>query len=107
MMEDAMAKVIAFYIPDSFPKKVNRIAPNEHGNVIEFRLPRGKGLTMQFHEPASHDPPAKEGAIPMWTFCISAGSVLVQRVTAGFCEIADDYRIGVFGCRRCSVRSPT
>jgi hypothetical protein len=31
--------------------------------------------------------------------------VLVQRVTAGLCEIADGYRIGVFGCC-CSVRSP-
>ena len=70
MMEDVMAKVIAFYIPDSFQKKVNRIAPIERGKVIEFRLPRGKGLTMQFHESASHDAYAKEGAIPMWTFCI-------------------------------------
>jgi hypothetical protein len=70
MMEDVMARVIAFYIPDSFQKKVNRIAPIERGKVIEFRLPRGKGLTMQFHESASHDAYAKEGAIPMWTFCL-------------------------------------
>jgi hypothetical protein len=70
MKEDVMAKVIEFFIPDYFPRKVNRIAPNECGKVIQFRLPRGKGLTMQFHEPTSHDAYAKEGAIPMWTFCI-------------------------------------
>jgi hypothetical protein len=35
-MEDVMAKVIEFYIPDSFTKKVNCIAPNERGKVIEF-----------------------------------------------------------------------
>jgi hypothetical protein len=35
-----MVKVIQFYIPDSFPKQVNRIVPNERGKVIEFRLPR-------------------------------------------------------------------
>jgi hypothetical protein len=69
-MEDVVAKVIEFYIPDSFPKKVSCIAPNERGEVIEFRLRRGKGMTMQFREPASHDAFAKEGAIPMWTFCI-------------------------------------
>jgi hypothetical protein len=70
MMEDVMAKVIAFYIPDSFQKRPNHIAPNERGKVIEFRVPRGKGLTMQCHEPVLHDACAKEGAIPMWTFCI-------------------------------------
>jgi len=70
MMEDVMANVIAFYIPDSFQKKANHLALNERGKVIEFRVPRGKGLTMQCHEPASHDACAKEGAIPMWTFCI-------------------------------------
>jgi hypothetical protein len=70
MMEDVMAKVIEFYIPDSFPKKVSCLAPNECGKVIEFLLPRGKRLVMQFREPASNDPHAKEGAIPMWTFCI-------------------------------------
>ena len=63
-----MAKVIKFYIPECFPNKVGaRTGP---GEVIEFRLPRGKGLTMQFHEPASHEAYAKGGAIPMWTFCI-------------------------------------
>jgi hypothetical protein len=35
-MEDVMAKVIEFYIPDSFTKKVKCIAPNERGKVIEF-----------------------------------------------------------------------
>ena len=65
-----MAKVIAFYVPNSFSKKVKHTAPNERGEVIEFGLPRVKGLTMQFHEPASHEACAKEGAIPMWTFCI-------------------------------------
>jgi hypothetical protein len=70
MMEDVMAKVISFYVPDSFSKKVKHIAPNERGKVIEFRLPRGKGLTMQLYEPALHEACAKEGAIPMWTFCI-------------------------------------
>lgn len=69
-MADVMAKVIEFYIPDSFPTKVNRIAANERGKVIGFRFPRGKGLTMQCHELASHDAYAKEVAIPMWTFCI-------------------------------------
>src|SRR4029077_11746353 len=69
-MEDVMSKVIEFYIPDSFPTKVNRIAPNERGKVIQFRLPRGKGLTIQFHELASHDEYTKEGAIPMWIFSI-------------------------------------
>jgi hypothetical protein len=42
MMEDVMAKVIEFYIPDCFPKKVNCIAPNERGKVIEFRSPKKK-----------------------------------------------------------------
>ena len=31
-----MAKVIEFYIPNSFPKKVNCIAPNERGKLVEF-----------------------------------------------------------------------
>ena len=35
-MEDVMAKVIEFYIPNSFTKKVNCIAPNKRGKVIEF-----------------------------------------------------------------------
>ena len=42
MMEDVMANVIAFYIPDSFQKKANHIAPNERGKVIEFRSPKKK-----------------------------------------------------------------
>jgi hypothetical protein len=70
MKEDVMTKVIEFYIPDLFAKRINCIARTEPGKVIEFRLPRGKGLTMEFREPASHDPSAKEGAIPMWTFCL-------------------------------------
>ena len=41
-MDDVMAKVIEFYIPVSFVKKVNRIARDERGKVIEFRLPREK-----------------------------------------------------------------
>lgn len=65
-----MAKVIEFYIPDSFSKRVNWIARAEGGKVIEFRLSRGKGMAKQFRESASRDPRAKEGAIPMWTFCI-------------------------------------
>ena len=67
MMEDVMAKVIEFYIPDFFPKKVNRMARTELGKVIEFRLPRGRGLT-RFREPASQDVYGQEGAIPMWNF---------------------------------------
>jgi hypothetical protein len=35
-MEDVMAKVIEFYIPDSFTKQVKCIAPIERGKVIEF-----------------------------------------------------------------------
>jgi len=70
VMEDVMAKVIEFYIPDSFPKKVNRIAPNERGEVIAFRLPRGKGVGDAVRESAAGDLHTKEGAIPMWTFCI-------------------------------------
>lgn len=65
-----MAKVIEFYIPDSFSEKANVIAPNERGKVIEFGLPRGKSLMTQFHEPSTHDTYAKERVIPMWTFCI-------------------------------------
>jgi hypothetical protein len=70
MMEDVMAKVIKFYIPDSFPKKVSCIARTEPGEVIEFRLPRGKGVGDAVREPAAGGPHTKEGAIPMWTFCI-------------------------------------
>ena len=67
MMEDAMAKVIEFYIPGLFPKKVNCMTRTEGGKVIEFRLPSGKA--MQFREPPSREPSAKERALPMWTFC--------------------------------------
>jgi len=42
MMEDVMAKVIEFYIPNSFTKKINCIAPNERGKVIEFPSPKRK-----------------------------------------------------------------
>lgn len=69
MSEDVMAKVIEFYIPDLFPKRVNHIARTKPGKVLEFRSPGGRGLVMQFRDPASPDPDAKEGAIPMWTFC--------------------------------------
>jgi hypothetical protein len=41
-MDDVMAKVIEFYIPVSFVKKVNRIARDERRKVIEFRLPSEK-----------------------------------------------------------------
>jgi hypothetical protein len=41
-MEDVMAKVIEFYIPGSVTKKVNCIAPNERGKVIEFSSPKKK-----------------------------------------------------------------
>jgi hypothetical protein len=42
LMEDVMAKVIEFYIPDSFTRKVNCLAPNERGKVIEFPSPKKK-----------------------------------------------------------------
>jgi hypothetical protein len=69
MVEDVMAKVIEFYIPDLFLKKVST-AQSKRGKVIEFRSPRVKGLVMQFREPAPRDPDTKAGAIPMWSFCI-------------------------------------
>ena len=31
-----MARVITFYVPDSFRPKVKRIPPTERGKVIEF-----------------------------------------------------------------------
>lgn len=37
-----MAKVIKFYIPDSFTKKANCIACNGRGKVIEFTSPKTK-----------------------------------------------------------------
>jgi hypothetical protein len=40
MMEDAMAKVIEFYIPEFFLRKVDCIAPHERGKLIEFRSPK-------------------------------------------------------------------
>jgi hypothetical protein len=69
-VEDVMAKVIEFYIPEFFSKRVDRIARTEPEKVIEFCSPRGKGVALQFREPGSRDPDAKEGTIPMWTFCI-------------------------------------
>jgi len=42
MMEDVMAKMIEFYIPDSFTKRVNCITPTERGKVIEFPSPKKK-----------------------------------------------------------------
>jgi hypothetical protein len=67
-MEGVMAKVIDFYVPDVFRKTVS-IARTEPGKVIEFRLPRGKEVAMQFRESASLNPSTKEGGIPTWTFC--------------------------------------
>ena len=68
MMEDVMAKVIEFYIPDLFSKKVST-AQDERGQLIEFRLPHVKGPVLQFREPARREPDTKAGAIPMWGFC--------------------------------------
>jgi hypothetical protein len=69
MMEDVMAKVIEFYIPDLFSKKVSA-AQGERSKVIEFRSPHVKGPVLQFREPAPREPGTKAGAIPMWGFCI-------------------------------------
>jgi hypothetical protein len=69
MVEDVMAKVIEFYIPDLFKKKVST-AQGERGKVIEFCLPRVKGPVLQFREPAPRGMDTKAGAIPMWGFCI-------------------------------------
>ena len=71
MMEIAMAKVIEFHTPDLFPKRANSMTRTQCGKVIEFRLPLGKALAMQIREPASREAHTKEGAIPMWTFCIA------------------------------------
>jgi hypothetical protein len=68
-MEDVMAKVIEFYIPDLYSKKVI-VAQDERGKVIEFRLPCAKGVAMQFREPAPLDPDMQARAIPMLGFCI-------------------------------------
>lgn len=69
-MEDVMAKVIEFYISDFLPKRPDRIARTEPGKVIEFQLPRGKGLEMQFSEPGSTDLDAEQGTTPTGKFCI-------------------------------------
>ena len=63
-----MAKVIEFYIPDLFSKKVST-AQGDRGRLIEFRLPHGKGPVLQFREAAPREPDTKAGAIPMWGFC--------------------------------------
>jgi hypothetical protein len=68
MVEDVMAKVIEFYIPDLFSNKVST-AQGERGQVIEFRLHHVKGPVLQFREPARREPDTKAGAIPMWGFC--------------------------------------
>jgi hypothetical protein len=68
-VEDVMAKVIEFYIPDRFSRKVST-AQGERGKVIEFRLPHVKGPVSQFREPGPREPDTKAGAIPMWCFCI-------------------------------------
>lgn len=36
-----MAKVIEFYVPDSFSKKVDYAAGNRRGKLIELPLPKG------------------------------------------------------------------
>ena len=64
-----MAKVIEFYIPDLFSKKVSA-AQAERSKVIEFRLPHVKGPVLQVREPPPGNPDTKAGAIPMWGFCI-------------------------------------
>jgi hypothetical protein len=64
-----MAKVIEFYIPDLFSRKVST-AQGQRGKLIEFRLPYVKGAVLQFREPAPREPGTKAGAIPMWGFCI-------------------------------------
>jgi hypothetical protein len=69
MMEDVMAKVIEFYIPDLFSKKVST-AQGERGRLIEFGLPYVKEPVLPFREPAPRDPGTKAGAIPVWGFCI-------------------------------------
>ena len=42
MVEDVMAKVIEFYVPDSLQKKANVRARNECGKLIEFRSAKAK-----------------------------------------------------------------
>lgn len=37
-----MAKVIEFYIPNKFSKRVKWLPPQQNGKVIEFRLPTPK-----------------------------------------------------------------
>jgi hypothetical protein len=37
-----MARVIEFYIPIGFSKRVKWLAPQLRGKVIEFRVPTGK-----------------------------------------------------------------
>jgi hypothetical protein len=69
MMEDVMAEVIEFYIPDLLSKKIST-AQAERGKVIEFRLLHVKGSVLQFREPAPPELDTKAGAIPMWSFCI-------------------------------------
>lgn len=67
VMEDVMAQVIEFHIPDFFPRKVSTDCA-ERGKLIEFRLPHRKGNAMQSHEPASRDSRRKQQAIPIWSF---------------------------------------
>lgn len=47
MVEDVMAKVIEFYVPDSLQKKANVIARRKCGRVIEFR-------SAEANQPDSH-----------------------------------------------------
>ena len=41
VMEDVMAKVIEFYVPDSFSKKADYAARSQRGKLVEFPLPKG------------------------------------------------------------------
>jgi hypothetical protein len=40
MMEGVMAKVVEFYVPDSWPRKTKYIPRKERGKLIEFRPPK-------------------------------------------------------------------
>jgi len=53
----AVAKVIEFYIPATFSKRVKWLPPQERGKVLEFRLPATKSAWSRsddwFHEAAT------------------------------------------------------
>jgi hypothetical protein len=52
MMEDVMAKLIEFYVPDSFSKKPASTARSERGKLIE--LPSPKGIQSKSHSAQWH-----------------------------------------------------